>query len=192
MFTTVDVLLCLTIIVISKFLGPRLTKTKLEDPTYFTEISGGHRADAFILETTVTHARLLPSPSSHKFTYPVLTFFFPLRDLESRRLSLIHGWLLSYGGIFGRVVGLRADNYLYDDGGYEQSIRRKLGMVLSDFGIIDVDFGEEGEAIEPKFDAWMMTMPAYFGFEGINPLTVYFCYRDAVPNELWVVVLEVL
>lgn len=179
MLTTVDTLIiCLICVALS--VG------------HFFLTSSGHRADAFILETTVTHARLLPSPSSHKFTYPVLTFFFPLRALESHKLSLIGGWLLSYGGIFGRVVGLRANNYLYNDGGVEQSIRRKLGKVLSDFGVTDVDTGEEGGSKEPKFDAWMMTMPAYFGFEGINPLTVYFCYRDAVPDELWVVVLEVL
>ncbi|KAK7446978.1 hypothetical protein VKT23_014191 [Stygiomarasmius scandens] len=35
----------------------------------------------------------------------------------------------------------------------------------------------------------MMTMPSYLGFEGINPLTVYFCYKPG--GVLWLVVLEV-
>ncbi|KAH9984716.1 hypothetical protein BJV77DRAFT_1089086 [Russula vinacea] len=39
-------------------------------------------------------------------------------------------------------------------------------------------------------DAWILTMPSYCGFEGINPLTVYFCYRKDRP-QLWVVVLEI-
>lgn len=107
-------------------------------------------------------------------------------------MSLLRGWLFSYGAILGGVTSLRANNYLYDDGGAEQSIRRKLGKVLRDFGVISADDGNNGEREDPKFDAWMMTMPSYFGFEGINPLTVYFCYQDAAPSDLWVVVLEVL
>lgn len=38
-------------------------------------------------------------------------------------------------------------------------------------------------------DAWMLTMPGYLGFEGINPLTVYFLYDSN--NEAWAVLLEV-
>ena len=38
-------------------------------------------------------------------------------------------------------------------------------------------------------DSWMLTMPSFLGFEGINPLTVHFCYR--VGGVFWVVVLEV-
>lgn len=151
---------------------------------------------AYVLETTVTHARLLPSPSSHKFTYPVLSFFCPLRALESHQISLLNGWLFSYGGITGRLVGLRATNYLYDDGGAEKSVRTKLGKVLRDFGVAKAGRREvpeegEGKGEEARFDAWIMTIPAYCGFEGINPLTVYFCYHDDAPSKLWAVVLEV-
>jgi DUF1365 family protein len=35
----------------------------------------------------------------------------------------------------------------------------------------------------------MMTMPSYFGFEGINPLTVYFVYNEM--DKFSMVVLEV-
>lgn len=40
-------------------------------------------------------------------------------------------------------------------------------------------------------DAWMLTMPSYCGFEGINPLTVYFCYSRTRGDKLYAVVLEV-
>ncbi|KAJ7702959.1 hypothetical protein B0H14DRAFT_745565 [Mycena olivaceomarginata] len=35
----------------------------------------------------------------------------------------------------------------------------------------------------------MMTMPSLLGFEGINPLTVYFCYRPG--GQIFLAVLEV-
>ncbi|CEL61105.1 hypothetical protein RSOLAG1IB_09756 [Rhizoctonia solani AG-1 IB] len=36
----------------------------------------------------------------------------------------------------------------------------------------------------------MMTMPSFIGFEGINPLTVYFCYEEG-KTSVWGMVLEV-
>jgi|SRR6267154_3364047 len=77
---------------------------------------------------------------------------------------------------------MRSAGYLYHDGGKEPSIRRKLREALGQFGIEPA-----GEQMD---DAWILTMPSYCGFEGINPLTVYFCYRKDGP-ELWIIVLEV-
>ena len=38
-------------------------------------------------------------------------------------------------------------------------------------------------------EVWLLTSPSYFGFEGINPLSVWFCYsRD---RHLKLVLLEV-
>jgi DUF1365 family protein len=112
----------------------------------------------------------------------VLSLLLSLSALESGQLSLLNGFLFSFGGIHGRILGLRSAGYLYDDGGKEPSIRKKLVKVLEQFG---VDLA--GERMD---DAWILTMPSYFGFEGINPLTVYFCYRKDCP-ALWIVVLEV-
>ena len=137
---------------------------------------------AYILRSITSHARFLPVDSRHAFTYPVLSLLLPLSALESGQLSLLSGFLFSFGGIHGRILGLRGAGYLYDDGGKEPSIRKKLVEVLEQFGI---EFAGERMA-----DAWILTMPSYFGFEGINPLTVYFCYRKDCP-ELWIVVLEV-
>jgi len=39
---------------------------------------------------------------------------------------------------------------------------------------------------------WMVTMPSYLGFVGVNPLSVYFCYRKGGGEaRLLCVVLEV-
>lgn len=139
-------------------------------------------SQAYILRLITSHARFLPVDSRHAFTYPVLSLLLPLSALESGQLSLLNGFLFSFGGIHGRILGLRSVGYLYDDGGKEPSIRKKLVEVLEQFGI-----ELAGERMD---DAWILTMPSYFGFEGINPLTVYFCYRRDCP-ELWIVVLEV-
>ncbi len=37
----------------------------------------------------------------------------------------------------------------------------------------------------------MLTMPSYMGYEGINPLTVHYCYEKDGERELAWVVLEV-
>ncbi|KAF8192684.1 hypothetical protein K438DRAFT_2134044 [Mycena galopus ATCC 62051] len=128
----------------------------------------------YILENTVTHARLLPVASPHAFTYPTLSLLVSLNALESHSLDLGRGWIFGYGRRWARLVGLRAAPYLTENGG---SIRQRLEKVLLDRG-----FGGDLE------DAWMMTMPSLLGFEGINPLTVYFCYRA---GQFFLAVLEV-
>ena len=143
------------------------------------------RDQAWILKSSVTHARLIPTTARHTFTYPVLSFLLPLSALESGRLSLGRGYIFSYGGISCRLLGIRASAYLFHDRGEENSIRQKLCRAMNEFGL-------DGNHLD---DAWMMTMPSYMGWEGINPLTVYFCYKlvggDYPHSRLWVIVLEV-
>ncbi|KAJ6457158.1 hypothetical protein C8R47DRAFT_172679 [Mycena vitilis] len=118
----------------------------------------------YILENSVTHTRLFPVGSTHVFTYPTLSLLLSLNALEDHSLDLGRGWIFGYGGRWARLIGLRPAPYLTDNGG---TIRQRLEKVLLDRG-----FGADLE------DAWMMTMPSLkLGFEGINPLTVYFCYR---------------
>lgn len=72
-------------------------------------------------------------------------------------------------------MGIRPEAYLHapesshsdSDGVRESTIREKLNAILRRFKIDPSD-------VE---DAWMLTMPSYLGLEGINPLTVYFCYK---------------
>lgn len=135
------------------------------------------RPQGFVVNTKVTHSRLLPESAAHNFSYPTLFLLVSLRALEAGRLDLCRGWLFSYGGLYGRVTGLRASAYLQEDP--TNNVWQKLGKVLTDHGANADELG----------DAWMLTMPSYFGFEGINPLTVYFCYKTG--GEPSVVVLEV-
>ncbi|KAG1733713.1 hypothetical protein EDB19DRAFT_1929043 [Suillus lakei] len=131
-----------------------------------------------ILRNQVTHARFLPAPSAHSFTYSTLFVFVSLTDLESNGLNLLGGWLFRYGSVWRNVVGLRARKYLGDKHKVV-SIRAKLEYVLSERGFDASVLGE----------VWMMTMPSIFGFEGLNPLTVYYSYNTS--NVLKFVVLEV-
>ncbi|KZT03298.1 uncharacterized protein LAESUDRAFT_704910 [Laetiporus sulphureus 93-53] len=142
----------------------------------YSENPSRHTGKAYILENTVSHCRLLPESSAHAFRYPTLSLLLSLNALEDHSLDLARGWLFGYGGIHGRLVGLRSSVYLAKDA---RSIRNKLLGTLAVHGFDCTLFS----------DAWMMTMPSLLGFEGINPLTVYFCYN--MSEQLWLVVLEV-
>ncbi|KZT68081.1 DUF1365-domain-containing protein [Daedalea quercina L-15889] len=137
----------------------------------------------YVLECKVTHRRLLPKTSSHGFAYRTLWLLVSLNALESHSLDLGRGWLFGYGGIFWRLTGLRSSAYLNDSlkSSETRSIRDKLSSLLD-------DKRHAGDRRSLR-DAWMLTMPSFMGFEGINPLTVYYCYdtRDC----LFMVVLEV-
>ena len=160
--------------------------------------------DAYILENSVFHARHLPASSKHAFKYPTLALLLRLSSLESHSLDLCSGRLFGYSDAgsrfpWARITGIRPEAYLHDpesshsdsDGVRGSTIREKLNAILRRFKIDPSD-------VE---DAWMLTMPSYLGLEGINPLTVYFCYKgngirgvDGVEQgdpALCVVILEV-
>ena len=147
---------------------------------------------AYVLINKVTHARLLPVHSKHAFTYPTLSLLVSLDALEHFKLDLpislgwgpTLGYVFRFGSICGTLVGLRGDGYLAPQDGERTSpvsIRAKLDHVLLDSGAITAP-------CEVR-DVWMMMMPAICAFEGINPLTIYYCYRPS--GEVSVVVLEV-
>jgi len=138
------------------------------------------RSQAYILQNQVTHARLLPTKSAHSFTYPTLSLLLSLNALEDHALDLGKGFVFGYGGLWGRLTGVRSSPYLTGQGSW--SIRNKLEHILTNRGFMD-----DGVVLD---DAWMMTMPSLLGYEGINPLTVYFCYKPG--DELWLTILEVI
>ena len=117
---------------------------------------GNAPSNAYILENTITHARLLPEPSAHAFSYPTLAFFLSLDALESHSLDLVGGWLFGYGGVSWRVTGLRSSAYLLPDSRTgrkqrPQNIKEKLREVL-------VQHGHDGDELG---HVWMLTMPSY-------------------------------
>ncbi|KXN83992.1 hypothetical protein AN958_00639 [Leucoagaricus sp. SymC.cos] len=132
----------------------------------------------YIVENRVTHIRGLPISSSHAFRYSTLSFLLGLNALESGQLDLGSGFVFSYGGRWGRLLGLRSQPYLNTLS--NSSIRCKLEDQFRGHHMLQED--------ETFQDAWIFTMPSILGFEGINPLTVYFCYKD---QTLWTVVLEI-
>ncbi|KAG6909169.1 hypothetical protein DXG01_001796 [Tephrocybe rancida] len=149
----------------------------------------GHKpyslARGYILENQVTHARLIPVEASHAFTYPTLAFFVSVDALEGHELDLWGGWVFGYGGRWGRLTGLRSNPYFADiaqGGGPPKTIREKLEDLLTERGYLRTSRKTR------VVDSWMLTMPNYVGFEGINPLTVYFCYQA---EGLWLVILEI-
>ncbi|KAF8905595.1 hypothetical protein CPB85DRAFT_1376774 [Mucidula mucida] len=114
------------------------------------------------------HARLLPVESKHAFVFPTFCLLVPLDALENRELDLCGGAVFGYGGLWGRLTGLRPSSYLTTLKG---TIRHKLEGVLSSHGY------------KQDLDA------AFLGFEGMNPLTVYYCYKP--DGVFWLTVLEV-
>lgn len=129
-----------------------------------------------LIPSYTSHARLLPSPAKHAFSYPLLYLGVDIDNLESGVLDL-PGRFLTYGGSpWSKVLGVRSDNYLTPGPG---SLRQKLDKLLIEYGVEKEDIGR----------AWMVSMPSYLGFEGINPLTVWFVY--SAQRELSCVILEV-
>jgi DUF1365 family protein len=150
-----------------------------------------------------THARLLPTPSKHAFSYPLLYIGVDVDALEAGELDLGYR-RFKYGGVAGRLLGLRSRAYLTPD------LTPSLGMGEEDKGQVEgsrrqVDKGtgrslrqkvedllrEYGLASEQVGRIWMLTMPSFLGFEGINPLTVWYIYQSDGSRELLAVILEV-
>ena len=163
-----------------------------------------------------THARLLPIPAKHAFSYPLLYLGADIDSLESGELDLPYR-VLKYGGVRGRVLGVRSAAYLTPDGVKAaesgatlkggavgsasrktlraRSMREKVLDLLREYGLGEEEVGR----------IWVLTMPSFLGFEGINPLTVWYIYRrpsgsadasrtpveDQERGELLAVILEV-
>lgn len=129
-----------------------------------------------------THARILPIPTKHAFSYPLIYLAVDIDELESGRLDL-PGRLVNYGGSpFTKVLGLRPVNYLTPGPG---TLREKVKLLL-DNGVGEADIGR----------VWLVTMPSFLGFEGINPLSVWYIYakgdeKDEGAGKLSCIILEV-
>ena len=129
-----------------------------------------------LIPSYTSHARLLPTPTKHAFSYPLIYLGVDVDVLEAGRLNLPMR-LLSYGGSpLTKVLGLRSLNYLNPG---EGSMRSKLERLLL----------EQGMSRKQVHRAWLVTMPSLLGFESINPLTVWYVYDDQ--RQLSCVILEV-
>ncbi|KAF5339607.1 hypothetical protein D9611_011476 [Ephemerocybe angulata] len=152
---------------------------------------GAKQPQGYILHASVTHGRYLPVESKHAFTYPALYKLVSLGALESGSLNVgfrsSWAWAFGYGNPKRRITSINPGGYLSSGREAEKGtildrldeiLRRELRESLSSTGF------EEG--LEPLVDdAWMLTMPSFLGWEGINPLTVYFVYsrRGVQPED---------
>lgn len=112
-----------------------------------------------------THARLLPSPSRHAFSYPLLYIGADIDSLTDGSIDQPFR-LFSFGGKpWTKVLGLRSDGYLTPG---PDNLREKVEVLLRK----QCGIGREGVG-----RVWVLTMPSLCGFEGINPLTVWYVYK---------------
>lgn len=134
---------------------------------------------AYLVQNKLSHHRLLPKESTHTFVYSTPYLCASLTALESHALDKGNGWLFGYGGISFRVTGLRESGYLQPAAFKGQTIKQKVEILLK----------RRGYDVDELLDVWILTMPTYLGYEGMNPLTVFFAYKkDGSP---WLVLLEV-
>ncbi|KAI5477217.1 hypothetical protein MNV49_006590 [Pseudohyphozyma bogoriensis] len=140
-------------------------------------------AHAHVYRAKTAHARFLPALAKHAFSYPVLFLGLDLEELEKGKLDdgRLFGWMPNRW----TVTSLWPRAYLepLKPGEGVTGIRERLWAHLARFGVGK----EEAEKV------YTVTMPAYLGFEGINPLTVHYCYRvtRTAGRDLSAVVLEV-
>lgn len=138
---------------------------------------------AHIYQATTAHARFLPTVAKHVFAYPLVVFGLDVGALEAGKLDmdLVFGWEKAW-----RLTNLRRGGYLYtssEEGGGGAGIRAKLDRCLEERGVKRTEVGR----------VYLVTMPGFLGFQGINPLSVYYCYGSQAGEErqLKVVVMEV-
>ncbi|KAF5389097.1 hypothetical protein D9757_004910 [Collybiopsis confluens] len=132
----------------------------------------------YFLTNRVSHTRFFPLV--HTFKYTTVAVLVELQALEDHELNI---WsLFGYNKRWRAICALRPNDYLFSSPkNSEMSISQKLEALVRREGYA-------GIVDDGKYEAWMLTMPSYFGFEGINPLTVYFLYKS---EDLALVVLEV-
>ena len=112
-----------------------------------------------------THARLLPIPAKHAFSYPLIYLGVDVDALEAGTLDL-PGRLVKYGGQpITKMLGLRSNGYLLSG---QQTFRQKIAELLSSHGLDKDEMAR----------VWLVTMPSFLGFEGINPLSVWYVYNQ--------------
>ncbi|GAA97978.1 hypothetical protein E5Q_04658 [Mixia osmundae IAM 14324] len=178
-FTWLDILLPPLLLLVSLKLYD-VTRSSNDKPA---------RTKAHVLKCKTAHARFLPRPSTHQFSYTITYLGLDLDALESGELDL-EPRLFRWGEKTGfALTKLKPSGYLRSlqdsRADAEQGIKARLLDELATHDVVT----SELEVI------YMVTMPSFLALDDINPLTTYYCYRrscdPAKPEELAVVVLEV-
>lgn len=139
---------------------------------------------SLLLPCITNHRRYLPVPAKHGFSYPLIYLGLDLDQLESNSIDL-RSRFFRYGSSLA-VLGIKHEQYLAPSDGLKSGVpgawRVELQNLVEQHGVDPQEMGR----------IWMVTMPSYLGFVGVNPLSVYFCYRKgSLEAGLLCVVLEV-
>ncbi|EIW67056.1 hypothetical protein TREMEDRAFT_34086 [Tremella mesenterica DSM 1558] len=127
---------------------------------------------SLLIPCNTSHSRALPSTSSHSFSYPLL---YVGVDIDALSNGSLNSPIFSHDRRL-TVLGLRSNGYLFPG---RETFREKLESLLSKHDVLKEMIGK----------VWLITMPSYLGFEGINPLSVWYVYTRE--GELGWVILEV-
>ncbi|KAJ3829997.1 hypothetical protein F5878DRAFT_601842 [Lentinula raphanica] len=121
--------------------------------------------NGYILSNAVSHTRF--APFRHTFTYNTVAILAELSALENCHLDT--PLLFGYNKRWRSLCSLTSNPYLFPS---SMAISHKITALLQKGGYQDV--------LDGPTETWMLSMPSYLGFEGINPLTVYFLYSVSV------------
>lgn len=136
---------------------------------------------ASLYRMSTYHARFLPKTSQHAFQYSTINLGVDLDALEAGRLDLGTRWF-AYDPDKWTWFAFRNNMFSCLPGSSEDQQRpsARVRALLQNRGVPQTDMAK----------IYTVAMPAYAGFEGINPLVVHYCY-DMPHQNLRVVVLEV-
>jgi hypothetical protein len=140
---------------------------------------------SLLLPCITNHRRYLPTPAKHGFSYPLIYLGIDLDQLESNQLDLSSRFF-RYGTSHA-VLGIKHEQYLAPQAGPKSN---NIGAWREELKGLVKEHGVDSESIGR---IWLVTMPSYVGWVGVNPLSVYFCYQksDGEEDGLLCVVLEV-
>ncbi|KAE8250536.1 hypothetical protein A4X13_0g4637 [Tilletia indica] len=179
---------------------------KVDSKKSTEKVAGSEKTpEGFVIPARVYHARFLPKESAHAFRYPSLYLALELGALERKRKedgsrrSLDISRLLKFKDPSQKsypwtVSCINPPEYYRPEytalkeplkKQVESSIRLKTLYELRHRDLISrgpqdiADHAdEEAFRLNDEIDQiWSITMPSLLGFQGINPLTTYFCYR---------------
>ncbi|KAJ3886429.1 hypothetical protein GG344DRAFT_81718 [Lentinula edodes] len=128
----------------------------------------------YILTNAVSHTRFIPF--LYTFKYTTIAVFVEISALEDSKLDT--PLLFGYNKRWRSLCSLSSDGYLLRSSGIgKMGFRDKVRALLQQGGC--------GDVLDGTSEIWMLSMPSYLGFEGINPLTVYLIYSIAIPSSVF-------
>ncbi|PWN24645.1 hypothetical protein BDZ90DRAFT_234915 [Jaminaea rosea] len=147
---------------------------------------------AWLVPSYIHHARMLPLASKHTFRYPTLYLAVQLGALEAGECNVgaqgrLFRWNAGSKSNRWAMTALEAIDYLGSN--EETSWLAKLELELRQRHWLAAGQTLDADA----YEVWAISMPSYFGFHGINPLTVYYIYRKehGRRGQFWLCLLEV-